>query len=264
MDHGPFNARELMERFNLGGFSGDDLTFNTDTGERRPLRDWPEFRELVLQREHQDALAEERVARVNAHRAEKRSAAAKWLIAASVIGMVVIAVGGFLLSRSSDVRETASTELDDLFKLGKISTGEAGLLPDRPTKRRKRGSISARSADSTGFVSYDEAMAQAMDIGDASQGGGEGRLTGAQVASVMNGSLNRLYRKCVLPEVNSGGKPGNVKIDLAIAGNGSVLGATVHGGSPSFQGCMGQEIKSVRFPNFGAPRMGARYTFTVN
>ena len=264
MDHGPFNARELMERFNLGGFSGDDLTFNTDTGERKPLRDWPEFRELVLQREHQDTVAAEQAARVNAHRAEKRSAAAKWLIAASVIGVVAISVGGFLLSRSSDVREAASTELDDLFKLGKITTGEAGLLPDRPTRRKKRGSSAGPAAGSTGFASYDDAMMQAANLGDASRGGGEGRLTGAQVASVMNGSLNRFYRKCVIPEVKSGGKPGNVKVDLAIAGNGSVMGATVHGGSASFQGCMGQEIKTVRFPTFGAPRMGARYTFTVN
>ncbi|MGD8607731.1 MAG: protein kinase [Myxococcales bacterium] len=265
MDHGPFNARELMERLNLGDFCGDDLTFNTDSGERRPLRDWPEFRELVLQREHQDAMAAEQAARVNAHRAEKRSAAAKWLIAASVVGMVSIAVGGFLLSRSSDVRETVSTELDDLFKLGKITTGEAGLLPDRPVRRRRRGPSPAGAAKaSSGFASYEDAMTRAIDIGDASRGGGEGRLTGAEVAKIMNGNLNRFYRKCVLPEVNGGGKPGNVKVDLAIAGNGSVMGATVHGGSASFQGCMGREISSVRFPTFGAPRMGARYSFTVN
>lgn len=264
MDHGPFNARELVERLNLGGFSGDDLTFNTDTGERRPLRDWPEFREFILQREHQDAVAAEHAARVNAHRAEKLSTAAKSLIAAAVIGVVSIAVGGFLLSRSSDVREAVSTELDDLFKLGKITTGEAGLLPDRPTRRKRRGPSGSVSKSPSGFSSYDDAMTRAMDLGDASRGGGEGRLTGSEVARVMNGNLNRFYRKCVIPEVQSGGKPGQVKVDLAIAGNGSVMGATVHGGSSSFQGCMGQEIKTVRFPSFGAPRMGARYTFTVN
>lgn len=264
MDHGPFNARELIERFNLGGFSGDDLALNTDDGERKALREWPEFRELILQREHQDTIAAERAARANAHRAEKRSAAVKWMIAASVIGVVAISVGGFLMSRSSDVREAVSTELDDLFKLGKISTGEAGLLPDPPQRRRKRGSSAPPAKSRAGFSSYDEAMSQAMDLGDVSRGGGEGRLTGNQVASVMNGNLNRFYRKCVAPELKSGGKPGNVKVDLAIAGNGSVMGATVHGGSASFQGCMSQEIKTVRFPSFGAPRMGARYSFSVN
>jgi serine/threonine protein kinase len=265
MDHGPFNARELIERLNIGGFSGDDQTLNTDTGERKPLREWPEFREFILQREHQDTTVAEQTARVNAHRSEKRSSAVKWLIAASLIGLVVISVGGFLLSRSSGVRELASTELDDLFKLGKITTGEAGLLPDQPVRRRRRGSNGAPAPQrSGGFASYNEAMSQPIEIGDASQGGGEGRLTGGQVAGVMNRNLNRFYGRCVVPEVNSGGKPGNVKVDLAIAGNGSVMGATVHGGSTSFQGCMGQQIKSVRFPTFGAPRMGARYSFTVN
>jgi serine/threonine protein kinase len=264
MDHGPFNARELIERLNIGGFSGDDLTFNIDTGERKPLREWPQFREFILQREHQDTTAAERAARMNARRSEKRSSAMKWLIAASLIGIAVISVGGFLLSRSSDVREASSTELDDLFKLGKITTGEAGLLPDRPVRTRKRGSSAAPAKRGGGFSSYDEAMSQAVEIGDASQGGGEGRLTGGQVASVMNRNLNRFYGKCVIPELKSGGKPGNVKVDLAIAGNGGVMGATVHGGSAGFQGCMGQEIKTVRFPTFGAPRMGARYSFTVN
>ena len=265
MDHGPFNARELIERLNVGGFSGDDMTMNTDTGERRKLREWPEFREFILQREHQDTLAAEQAARVNAHRSEKRSSAMKLMIAASLIGIAVISVGGFLLSRSSGARELADMELDDLFKLGKITTGEAGLLPDPPVRRRKRGSGGAPAKrTSSGFASYSDAMSQAMEIGDASQGGGEGRLTGGQVASVMNRNLNRFYSKCVIPEVKSGAKPGTVKVDLAIAGSGSVMGATVHGGSASFQGCMGNQIKTVRFPTFGAPRMGARYTFTVN
>ncbi len=265
MDHGPFNARELIERLNIGGFTGNDKTLNTDTGERKPLREWPEFRDFILQREHQDTTAAEQAARVNAHRSEKRSAAMKWLIAAAVIGLVVISVGGFLLSRSSGIRELGSAELGDLFKLGKITTGEAGLLPDQPVRRRKRGSAGAPAPKRNGgFASYNEAMSQAIEIGDASQGGGEGRLTGGQVAGVMNRNLNRFYGKCVVPEVKTGGKPGNVKVDLAIAGNGSVMGSTVHGGSPGFQGCMGQQIKSVRFPTFGAPRMGARYSFTVN
>jgi hypothetical protein len=188
----------------------------------------------------------------------------KLLIAVSVVGLVAIAVGGFLLSRSSDAREIASTELDDLFKLGKITTGEAGLLPDPPARPRKRGSRAAAPARSSGFSSYDDAMRRAVELGDASQSGGEGRLTGGQVASVMNRSLNRFYNGCVLPEVKSGGKPGTVKVDLAIAGNGSVLGATVHGGSAGFQSCMSNQIKNIRFPTFGAPRMGARYSFTVN
>ena len=268
MDHGPFNARELIERVNVGGFTGEDPTMNTDTGERKKLAEWPEFREFVLQREHQNTTAAEQAARVNASRAEKRSSAMKWLIALSLIGVTVMAVGAFLLSRSSGARELADLELGDLFKLGKITTGEAGLLPDEPVRKRKRRSGGSGAApvkrSSSGFASYQEAMSRAVEIGDASQGGGEGRLSGGEVAGVMNRNLNRFYNKCVIPEVKSGAKPGSVKIDLAIAGSGSVLGASVYGGTSPFQACMASQIKSVRFPTFGAPRMGARYTFTVN
>jgi hypothetical protein len=263
MDHGPFNARELVERLNVGGFSGDDATFNMDTGERKPLREWPEFRDFILQREHQDTVTAERTARIRAQKTEKRSSAAKWLIAVSLVGVIAITVGGFLMSRSSDFREASSTALDDLFKLGDIPTGKAGLLPDPPVRRRRRGSRAAPGQSKGGFASYDDAMSRAVEIGDASQGGGEDRLTGAQVARVMNHNLNRFYRKCVIPELKGGAQLGNVKVDLAIAGNGSVLGATVRGGGPGFQTCMGQQMASVRFPTFGAPRMGARYNFDV-
>lgn len=264
MDHGPFNARELIERLNVGGFSGGDLTLNTETGERKPLRDWQQFREFILQREHQDAAVAEHEARVHATKSEKRSSAAKWLIAVSLVLVIGLSVGAFLVSRASDARETSSTELDDLFKLGDIPTGEAGLLPDRPVRRRRRGSAARSPSRKAGLATYDEAMSRAVEIGDVSRGGGEGRLTGTQVAGVMNRNLNRFYRACVIPELKGGGQLGSVKVDLAIAGDGSVLGATVRGGGAGFQQCMGNEIAGVRFPSFGAPRMGARYSFTVN
>jgi len=262
MDHGPFNARELIERLNVGDFSGDDTTSNVETGERKPLREWPEFREFILQREHQDATEAERVSLEQAKRSEKLSSAAKWAIAVSLVAIISVSVGGFLLSRSSDVREASSTALDDLFKLGDIPTGEAGLLPDRPVRRRKRGSAPPRPRKG-GFATYEQAMSRAVSLGDASKEGGEGRLTGSEVAQVMNRSLNRFYRKCVIPELKTGAAIDKVKVDLAIAGNGSVLGATVRGGDAGFQGCMSQEIASVRFPTFGAARMGARYSFSV-
>ncbi len=268
MDHGPFNARELIERLNVGGFSGQDATLNLDLAERKPLREWPEFTEFVVQREHQNVLAAEHAARTNAQKSEKRSSAAKWMIAVSLVAVIGASVGGFLLSRSSDFREASATALDDLFQLGDIPTGEAGLLPDQPVRRRKKGSGGGSPAPTPrrkdGLETYEDAMNRAVELGDASQGGAEGRLSGAQVASVMNANLNRFYGKCVIPAQKSGARLGKVTVDLAIAGSGSVLGASVRGGDPTFHGCMGRAISNVRFPTFGAPRMGARYSFTVD
>lgn len=265
MDHGPFNARELIERVNIGGFEGADPTMNTDTGDRKPLKEWSEFREFVLAREHQDRLLEEQAARHRARSSERRSSFAVWTLTAGLIAVLLLGVGTFLISRGSGAREAASTELDDLYEHGEVPLGEAGILPDRPNKRRKRrASGSAASEGQNGLSSYEDAMNEALELGDASQGGGESTLSGKQVASVMNKHLNRIYRRCVPAEASLNPSMKSVSVDLAIAGDGRVLGSSVSPGSTAFQSCMSQAIASVRFPSFEAPRMGARYRFKVD
>ncbi len=265
MDHGPFNARELIERVNIGGFEGTDPTFNTETGDRRPLKEWSEFREFVLAREHQNRLREEQAARQRARSSERRSSFAVWTLGAAVVLALLLGVGSFLLSRGSGAREAASTELDDLYEHGEVPLGEAGILRDRPGKKRKRrASSSGATQGQNGFSSYEDAMNEAVELGDATQAGSESTLTGKQVASVMNKQLNRIYRRCVPAEAKLNPSMKSVSVDLAIAGDGGVLGTSVSPGSPAFQSCMSQEIRSVRFPSFGAPRMGARYRFEVD
>jgi len=36
---------------------------------------------------------------------------------------------------------------------------------------------------------------------------------------------------------------------------------SVGAGDASFQRCVGDQVRKIRFPSFGAPRMGARYSF---
>jgi hypothetical protein len=55
-----------------------------------------------------------------------------------------------------------------------------------------------------------------------------------------------------------------VTIDLAILGSGKVMGASVNAGSPGFQKCISAKVRELQFPNFPAPRMGARYSFAVD
>ncbi len=106
-------------------------------------------------------------------------------------------------------------------------------------------------------------MSEAMDIGDATRAGGEGRLSPAQVAGVMNGQINSMFG-CVSSELRSGRSVGRVRIDMAIAGSGQVMGSSVRAGSPEFQRCIQGRVGSIRFPSFGAPRMGASYSFDAS
>ena len=113
-------------------------------------------------------------------------------------------------------------------------------------------------------MSYEDAMNQAVELGDVTQGGSERRLTPAEVQGVMNRNINSLY-SCVGAELaRSPGSISHVQIDLAIAGSGQVLGASVRQGSSTFQGCVASKTRQIRFPNFPAARMGARYSFNVD
>ncbi len=107
-------------------------------------------------------------------------------------------------------------------------------------------------------------MNRAVDLGDVTHGASETRLTPAQVSGVMNRHVNSIYRRCVVPEARRGGRLGEVQIDIAIASSGSVLGASVRPGSGGFKSCVSRAVRGIRFPSFGAPRMGARYRFSAD
>ncbi len=116
-----------------------------------------------------------------------------------------------------------------------------------------------------GFAgSYEDAMNRAVELGDVNSGGGQGRLSPAQVTGVLNNHVNRIYGTCVRAEESRGGRLGNVTIDVAIGGDGSVMGVSARQGSAQFQSCVRQAVRGIRFPSFGAPRMGARYSFDAS
>lgn len=267
LDHGPFSGRELVELIMRGELGEADGLMNMDTGARSDAREFEDFREffsqhaLKKQQEHQ-ALALERSEKV-----EKVSNTAKFLGAAAVLGAVaVITVITMFTLQARE--ETAATDVDtraELFERGEIPiTGTAERLPSRG--RRGRGGArptGARAGGSPGAFSYEDAMNRAVELGDVSQGGGERQLSGAVVASTMNRHVNQFY-SCVAQELRGGQQISRVQLDLAIAGSGEVLGVSARQGSARFQQCISARVRSVRFPSFSAPRMGARYSFSIN
>ena len=101
--------------------------------------------------------------------------------------------------------------------------------------------MAAAGVAEPGGMSYEDAMMQAMDIGSAS-GGGEQTLSAGTVAGVVNKSLNQVYGACVR------GSVGKVKIDIAIAGSGQVMGVSVNAGDAGFQKCVADQVRKIRFP----------------
>ena len=111
------------------------------------------------------------------------------------------------------------------------------------------------------LISYDEAMQKPVVVGDVTKKCREKQLSDNEVVAEMDAHLDEMYRECVVSEARRNKVPHTVTIDIAILGDGSVQGATVSPGSQRFRSCIGGIVEKVRFPEFPAPRMGARYQF---
>jgi eukaryotic-like serine/threonine-protein kinase len=265
MDHGPFTARELIKMIVDGEVQEQHFLLNMGTNERKPLAEYPDFQPFVAQYRIRRDEQEHAVALDRSKKDEKRSNVAKFAVLAVSIGALVLGGGGYLLNRkASERRDKKDADLAALYESGNVRvTGTAGILKIPTGKPGTRSGKGSGHASGTGFGSYEDAMNQAMEMGDASKGGGERQLTSGDVAGVMNRELNRMFG-CVGEELRRGGKLGSVGIDLAILGSGKVAGASVHAGSAAFQRCIAAKVQAVHFPSFPAPRMGARYSFSVD
>lgn len=259
LDHGPFSGRELVQLILKGEVLGEHRLLNMDTGERKKVHKWPDFGEFVQQYQIKKRTEEHRQQLEASEKAETRSNVFKIGVAAAIVGVLLLGGLTFLLTRKAARKKAvAQADLAALYERGDIKiSGTAGVLPSHGHRHgHQRGGSGGSGA------SYEDAMNRAVSLGDVSHGGGETQLTSSTVASVMNRHINSFF-SCVGQELRRGGKLGQVQIDLAIAGSGQVLGASVRQGSTAFQGCVAAKVRSIHFPSFGAPRMGARYSFSV-
>ncbi len=266
MDHGPFSGRELVQLVGTGGVLGEHGLLNMDNGQRTLVRDHNQFGPFALQFARKKAVLDERDALTASSKQESRSNAVKFGVGALCLLVATIAVVRFVQSRSAEAeRQEHNASLADLYERGQIQLeASAGILDDHPRRGGGGGARRSSGAGGGGGGSYEEAMNQVVNLGDVSQGGGDlSRLTPQQVQGTVNGRINSFF-PCVSAEIRRGGQLGMVEVDLAIAGSGQVLGASVRSGSGEFQHCLEAKVRQMHFPNFGAPRMGARFRFNAN
>ncbi|QQR89722.1 MAG: hypothetical protein IPJ88_16290 [Myxococcales bacterium] len=185
----------------------------------------------------------------------------KIVVGLGIIGALGLGVAGYVMTRESADSDQSDPDLAGLYERGEIQLeGQAGILN---APRGKRGRSAKNKSGGSGDLSYEDAMNQAVDLGDVSGGNDIATLSSEQIASVMNRSMRSLSN-CVGAELRSASRPGAVRIDLAIEGSGRVLGASVHAGSASFKSCVVAQVRKVKFPSFSSPRMGATFTFRVD
>jgi hypothetical protein len=254
MDHGPFSGRQLVNMIVQGEALASHELMNTDTGRRGKVSDFGEFQEFVAQYELRRSEVERANALAHVETKEKHSTRFKLVFGVAAFGLIAVAAGVYALSLSGVGSSGKGDAELDMYRRGQVAIeGSAGILPAPRAGGGGRRASGGGGGGGSGS-SYEEAMMQAIDIGSA-HGAGEQTLNAATVAGVMNKHLNQLYNACVH------GNPGKVRIDIAIAGNGNVLGVSVDAGEGGLQRCVSEQVRRIHFPSFSAPRMGARYSF---
>jgi serine/threonine-protein kinase len=262
LDHGPFTARELIKLIVDGEILPEHGLLNMTSGDRKPLAEWSDFGPFVEQYKLRKAEADHAAALEKSTRVERGSNMAKFVILSGSVALLLVLGGGYLMSREAAKKQAAQQYDLAAFESGQVKiTGTAGIL--KAPARRSGGGKRSGGGDNTGFASYEDAMNEAVELGDATKGGGERQLRPSDIEGVMNRKLNTLFG-CVGQELRGGGRLGTVQIDMAIRGSGQVAGASVSTGSPAFKRCIAAKVRQISFPSFPAPRMGARYSFGAN
>ncbi|MCU0662215.1 MAG: protein kinase [Myxococcota bacterium] len=258
-DHGPFTNRELLEMILLGQVEGKHQALDMKTGVRKKIRQWGHFDAYLEEFRLKKKKREEAVALERTEKAETRGTAFKVLLALGIAA--VLGIGGSLFWLSRQARKDSINAPEDV--LAALESGEiklrTGAGDGKALKKRKGGG--RRGGNGGGeFVpgmSYEEAMNMGVDLGDAKSGGGQAQLTAGVIASIMDQNV-RKFLPCM-----AGQSVKRVDLEIAIGGDGRVVGVSVRQGDGALQSCVSSKVRSIKFPGSSAPRTAATWYFEL-
>jgi len=257
LDHGPLTARDLIAAIVRNEVMPDDPVTNMDTGDKRTLVEWPQYREFAETASDKRRVDARKVATQEAIADAGVARTSKALIAgASVVALALVAFVYYKTLGPGARRQRSAAEIDDLVQRGelRVQTQSITLLPPPPPSERRHG---GGGGGHGGFTSYEAAMSAPVDYNFAGGGGGGGgTLSDAEITRPLMSNLSR-FASCL------DGSARNVTLRLAIGGTGRAIGVTVTSGSPGLKSCVSGVVRSLSWRSFGGPRIGLSWGFGV-
>lgn len=257
MDHGPFNAVELLQQIASNSFLEGDYLRDTLSAQERMIRDWDEFAPFAEHaRIHRDIKAEKAaIERVVVQ--ESRSTAGKALIGVAIVG-ALIAVGVVWLVAQRGIRRdkvemsgeaVANVDTDGGIGLGakRGGAGRGGVIGTQGGYPQLGGGMSCEAAQAKYVESYNI--------------GSDGKKIPADLTAGAYGAV--LNRGTYL---NACGVPGSMAVNICAAvQNGRAVGVSVstNPSNPGIANCIAAQIRGISFPIH--PRLDVtRTTFAPN
>jgi eukaryotic-like serine/threonine-protein kinase len=243
MDHGPFNAVELLQQIASHTFTPTDLLRDERVGETRAINEWPDFAAFAHHAQLGREVVAEKKAVVQLERSERKSGAAKVLLGASVAA-AVLAGAGFYIYKSRGERTEGRNIGEDPAAFALEMDG--GLRGGKKAGSRGAGGGPAGTggggggAYSRGGMSYEGALSSNTE--EVKMGGGGGPdLTNAQLAGPM---ANAAF-------VSGCGAPDSMKVTVRVAIKmGTAVGVSVYPNPPdgAVASCVDRHVRGIRWP----------------
>ena len=259
LDYGPYTTAGLLEQISISQARGEHQVTDSFTGERVALVEHPLFTSAV------EKASEERVSSrradaevVEVARGKRRDRAVWGTVLAGIAALGLAGFGVFTILRkdSNDSQAAISVDEDDFG----IKIGGAKNIADGPSKRRngRRNSGNKNLQDLGGPAnSNSEAWDSAVDFGDVSKGGGDERLSDAQVNRALQ-SQSRALSRCMASSPDK-----NAAVRFIVRGSGSISYVGVNGSTSSpLARCVSGAVRKMSFPSFDGVR--DRRTFTIS
>jgi hypothetical protein len=241
MDHGPFNAVELLLQIASHGFKGDHILRDELTGVSKTIDEWDEFAPFAQHaRMHRDIAHEKKeVAKVES--AEKKAGAAKFIVG-GLLACTLLGVGGWFIYKQVGSRREGGDVGDDPSALD--LAGGGSLKGGKKASAAHGGKGSAMGPGGGAFaggMSYEAAIAsnnQEINMGGP-KGGPD--LSDAQLAGPMR---NAAF-------ISGCGAPDNMKVTVRVAVKmGRAVGVTVYTNPANQQvaACVDRHVRGLGWP----------------
>lgn len=238
MDHGPFNAVELLQQIGSNSFVEEHELLDQKTGRQTPIGEWEEFAPFAEHAKRHRDIKAEKAAIDHGVAQEKKSTRGKAFVGIAVVAAFLLAAGAWLLSqvgtRSDEVAVVEET-VSNIEAEGDIAAA----------KKRATGKGSRVVGSQGGIPILSGGMscqaAQAAYVEEIKMQGGQADISRGQYANIMNNG--NYFSHC--------GVPSNVSVNICVAvQNGRAVGVTVstqpnHGS----RNCVASAVRKLKFPS---------------
>ena len=236
MDHGPFNAVELLQQIGSHQFEGDHVLRDTFSNDDKPIADWPEFAPFAEQAKLNRDIVAEKQAHQQVAKAEAKDTRAKTVFGLIGIGVILATLVGWYVAE----RGSRSEELAIAADQG-VNVDSAGGIKGRGKKAATHAG-GGNAPVLPGGMSCEQARAKYVE--EISVGGprGQADLTAGQFGAVLN---NGAY-------IGACGTPSSMHVNVCAAvQNGRAVGVTVTTEPPNagIASCITGRVRAMSFPS---------------